>query len=99
MTDNFASIHQLLRDNLEQYEKSREGVPADPHQRVLAALEHPYMTMPNHDEFLSALRQELTQEEVDSADTATGTEERSVSRAEAVRHRLWCRKSWRCTTG
>ena len=63
MTDNFASIHQLLRDNLEQYEKSREGVPADPHQRVLAALEHPYMTVPNHDEFLSALRQELTQEE------------------------------------
>lgn len=63
MTDNFASIHQLLRDSLEQYEQSKEGVPADPHQRLLAALEHPYMTMPNRDAFLSALRQELTAEE------------------------------------
>ena len=63
MTDNFASIHQLLRDSLEQYEKSRGEEPADPHQRLLAALEHPYMTMPNHDAFLSALRQELTAEE------------------------------------
>ena len=63
MTDNFASIHQLLRDSLEQYEQSRSGVSADPHQRLLAALEHPYMTFPNHDAFLSALRQELTAEE------------------------------------
>ncbi len=63
MTDNFASIHQLLRDSLEQYEQSRDGAAPDPHQRLLAALEHPYMTMPNHDEFLAALRQELTAEE------------------------------------
>jgi len=63
MTDNFASIHQLLRDHLEQYEQSRKGVSADPHQRLLAALEYPYMNLPNHDEFLQALRQELTADE------------------------------------
>ena len=63
MTDNFASIHQLLRDQLDQYEQAKAGVPADPHQQVLAALEHPYMTLPDHDAFLSALRQELTAEE------------------------------------
>ena len=63
MTDNFASIHQLLRDHLDQYEKARTGEPQDPYERVLAALEYPYMAMPNHDGFLSALRQTLTEQE------------------------------------
>ena len=63
MSDNFAAIHQLLWDNLEQYEQAKGSGSADPHQRVLSALEHPYMTFPNHDAFLSALRQELTGEE------------------------------------
>ena len=63
MSDNFAAIHQLLWDNLEQYEQAKGSGSADPHQRVLSALEHPYMTLPNRDEFLSALRQELTAEE------------------------------------
>lgn len=63
MTDNFASIHQLLRDHLDQYEKDRSGVPQDPHERVLTALEYPYMTLPNRDAFLAALRQTLTEQE------------------------------------
>ena len=63
MTDNFASIHQLLRDHLEQYEKERTGAPQDPHEKVLEALEYPYMTAPNHDAFLAALRQTLTEQE------------------------------------
>ena len=61
--DNFAAIHELLRDNLEAYEKQKAGGQADPHEKLLAALERPYMKMPNHEEFLAALRAELTADE------------------------------------
>lgn len=63
MTDNFASIHQLLRDHLDQYENAKAGRSQDPHERVLTALEYPYMTLPNRDAFLAALRQTLTEQE------------------------------------
>ncbi|MBQ9015198.1 MAG: 4Fe-4S binding protein [Firmicutes bacterium] len=63
MTDNFASMYQLLRDHLDQYEKAKTGESQDPHERVLTALEHPYMRLPNRDAFLAGLRQTLTAEE------------------------------------
>ena len=55
-------MYQGIADNIRRYEREQK---ADPHEKMLELLQAPYNALRNYDEFLSALRGQITAEEAE----------------------------------
>ena len=62
MAVNYYGMYQGIADNIRRYEREQG---ADPHERMLETLQAPYNELRNYEEFLSALRGQITAEEAE----------------------------------